>query len=389
MNQLKILTLIFLGLITAISVSAAETEEAPKKNEEVASSKEDSKEKDKEKKKEESSVEEKKDDKSDEERKGGLAKLLKKLTKENGDSIPIGVLPPLDYTTLNFGELALENIYSSILRFGQFNLKTIPYAPNSLSLEEFRKVVVRNDVDIVILTVLKPTNFDIFLYDRRTPYRIYLHSETLPEAIQYHVTKEVVEEYSKVMTRRVLFAYMQDQFFDLPREEASSFLSAEIPRWIASNRSFKIVNREILSSFTASAAVGAAFVNGSAGVWNSNLISVELGVKIIDPIYITAGVDLFAYNAIMGGIKYWSASKSSPFHYAFGLSFAQVSNSHTLAWDQSYSLGAGGMFLVPNAIITIPVVEVHFKLETHLFVPMGGGGGAMVLGVLPGILYRF
>jgi hypothetical protein len=318
------------------------------------------------------------------ERKSGQAKLVKKFQNEKGEMVPIGVLAPLDYTTLNFGPLASETIIGAMGKYGKFNIKTIEYSPASLTLEEFRKVVTKYNLDVTILCVLKPTNFDLFLYDRRNPYRIFLHSEVLPEAVQYQLTKQVVEEYTKVIVRRVLYAYMQDQFFELPREETRPLLTAEIPRWIASNQSFQTVNREIMSRLYLSGSVGAAFSSAGGGAWTSNLINVQVGYRFAEQLIAEFGIDFFAYTAPMLSGKYLITSKDSPFRLTAGLGFAKLSNTHTLNWDQTYGFGEGGMFVVPSFSISFPIVEAHFKIESHLFV---GSGVAFCL--MPGILYLF
>jgi len=320
-------------------------------------------------------------------RKSGIARLLKKMMKEDGTPTPMAILTPLDYTTLNFAGLARETIKSSILRYGKFDVRALESSPQSLTLEEFRRLVVKHNVDIVVLCVLKPTNFDLFLYDRRAPYNIYAHSEVLPETVQYQLTKEVVEEYTKVIVRRTLYAYMQEQFFELPREETRPFLNAEIPRWIASNASYTTVNREILSSYYLAGSVGAAFSSGSGKVWNSSMYGIQLGRKLFGGYYVEGSVDLFAYNSFLVGARKVVVTKDNPFSYTIGLGVATASNKHTLNFDQNFSQGEGGKYIVPSASIIIPIVDLHFKVEGRLYA--GLGGGKMIFTVSPGLFLMF
>jgi len=248
--------------------------------------------------------ESKKDEINDEEkaqRKSGIAKLVAKLTRSDGSLVPIALLPPMDYTTQNFSGISEEAIFATVARYGSFNIQEKKYIPSALTLEQFRKVVTRYKVDVVMICVLKPTNLDLFLYDRRTPYRIYAHSEVLPETIQYNLTKELVEEYTKVIVRRTLYAYMQDQYFELPREESPVLTQAEIPRWIASNRTLTEANQEILSNFYGSISVGGAFsVGNGSKSWSSNIVGLELGIRLINNLHFELGVDFFFPQCLPG-----------------------------------------------------------------------------------------
>jgi len=318
-------------------------------------------------------------------RKTGIARLIKKLSDKEGNPIPIAILTPLDYTTLNFADVATETILSTISRYGKFDLRTIKYSPASLTLEEFRRVVIKFKVDVVVVCVLKPTNFDMFLFDRRTPYNVYAHSEVLPEGVQYQLNKGVVEEFTKAIVRRTLYAYMQDQYFELPREESRSLLSAELPRWMASAESLKLLNHEILSNWYGSVSVGAALMAAGSKSWNSNLVEFELGRRLTDQLYVEAALDYFAYNAELLSLKYMPENRESPLHYLLGIGLASIGNKHTLNWDQTFSQGAGGTYVALSGSISFPIVEVHVKVESRLFI----GGGKFILTMMPGLFLMF
>jgi hypothetical protein len=321
------------------------------------------------------------------ERKSGIAKLVKKFTDANGKNIPIAILEPVDYTTMDFVNVAQDAILAAINRYGTFDIKLLKTPLNGLTLEEFRRIVASKNKEVLIVTVLKPTNFDIFLYDRRTPYFIYAHSETLPEEVQYKLTPDIVKEYSKVIVRRVLYSYMQDQYYDLPREEFPPLLHTEVPRWIASVRSLNVVNREILSNWYGSVSVGAAVLNGGGSSWEANLVGLQLGMKLFDPIFLEAGIDMFAYNAIVGQLRYFSGTKDSPFRWSLGVGGATMINAHTLNWDQEHTQGLGGSYLVGSGSFSFPIVEVHFKVESRIYLAMGGGG--MIFTLMPGLFLMF
>ncbi len=317
-------------------------------------------------------------------RKTGIARLIKKLSDKDGNPIPIAILTPLDYTTLNYADLAVENIVSTINRYGKFDLRTIKYAPGSLTLEEFRRIIIKFKVSVVIVCVLKPTNFDMFLFDKRTPYNIYAHSEVLPEGVQYQLTKPVVEEFTKAIVRRTLYAYMQDQYYELPREEVHSLLSTEVPRWIASDQNLHVINRELLSNWYTSVSVGAALMSGGGKSWESNIMEVELGRRIAGQIYVEGALDFFAYDAKLLSLKYLVDDRDSPYHIAAGIGLASLSNVHTLNWDETYSQGKGGSYVALSGSFSFPIVEVHFKLESRVFV-----GPGLIFSVMPGLFILF
>jgi hypothetical protein len=132
---------------------------------------------------------------SSESRKQGIQALVKKLSPKSGKKPKIVLLKPIDYTTMDYGSLASSTLQRVLDKYGQFDIVNKDDPMKALTLEEFRRVVAHSNADVVFVTVLKPTNFDMFLYDRKTPYYIYAHSEVLPEANQYKLTKDIGSDY--------------------------------------------------------------------------------------------------------------------------------------------------------------------------------------------------
>lgn len=324
---------------------------------------------------------------SSEPSRGGSARLKDKLLKPDGQYATIALVQPIDYTTLNFGETAALAIINAFSKYGDFPVKTVDDVLSALTIEEFRKVVLHNKVDLVLIMILKPTNFDMFLFDKRNPYQIYAHSEILPEQLQYQLTKEVVEEYSKVILRRMLYAFTQGQTYELPRQEAQPLLSSEVPRWIASAQSFKTVNREILSKFYGSASVGAALAMGSGKMWNSNLVGLQAGYRMFSNIFVEGHLEFFSYNSLGVHVKYLASNTDSPFRFSFGVGGAITMNEHTINYDQGNTQGTGGSYIVPSAAIIFPIVDLHFKVEGQAFIGMGGG--KMIFALMPGLFFLF
>jgi len=323
---------------------------------------------------------------SGEKQKGGSSKIRDRLKNENGKIATFALLTPIDYTTLNFSEIAAETLVTALAKYGDFPVAKLDDVLSSLTIDDFRKIVLRNKVDVVLVMILKPTNFDMFLFDRRTPYQIYAHSEILPESVQYQITKEVVEEYSKVILRRILYAFVQNQSYELPRLESAPILNVEIPRWIASTQSFQLVNREILSNYYGSASVGAALSMGNSSVWNSNLVGLQAGFRLFSNYFLELHADMFSYNALGLSIKYLANNLDSPFRFSFGLGAATTLNKYTLNWDQNHTQGLGGNYIVPSAAVLFPIVNLHLKVEGKVFLGMNGG---MVFTLAPGLFFLF
>jgi hypothetical protein len=321
------------------------------------------------------------------EKQQGIARLVKKLSPGKGKTATIVLLRPIDYTTMDFADLASFTLEKTLQKYGKFNIQNKTFSMKGLTLEEFRKIVARTQADVVMVTVLKPTNFDMFMYDRKTPYYIYAHSEVLPEANQYKLTKDIVADYMKILIRRTLFGYLQDQYYELPRDEAPQVLKSEIPRWIASNDNLTIVNRDIVSNLYASVGFGTSVAMGGAGSWTSNLLSLEVGMRATDTLFGELGFDAFSYNALSGVLKYGFISRDSPFRFYLGGGLAYAFNAHTLNFDQLHTQGLGNAYVEGVGEICFPIIDIYFKLEGKLL--YGMGSGSMVFSVIPGLMLLF
>lgn len=302
-----------------------------------------------------------------------LLQLTKKMTRADGKPVTIGILTPVDYTTLEYAGVAEQSIMKAMQALGDFPIEKIGESLSALTLEEFRRVVIKTKVDIVMVAVIKPTNLDFFLFDRRDPYSIVAISEILPEEVQYQVTAEIVESYARVLTRKTLYAYLQNQIYELPRRENSPLLRAEVPRWIASQETLRLVNRELISQFYVSAGVGAALSVGSGSSWNSNLITLQIGRRIFDQYYLEVSADLSAYNTFGASAKYMFMSPESPARFAIGLGAAIGSNVHSLSFDPMFTQGSGALYVVPSGAFIFPIGDVHFKVESRIYIGTQGG----------------
>jgi hypothetical protein len=317
-----------------------------------------------------------------------INKLIAKLIDVNGKKIPIGVVPPMNYNTGAAEQVSKELLIKTLTYYGSFEVRPIKDTLRGLTLEEFRRLVTTHNFDVVIATTLKPTNFDIFLFDRRTPYFIYAYSATFPEQIQYKLTPTIIEEYTKSVVRHILFSYSQNEYYELPRAETSPVLQAEIPRWIASPRTLASVNHDIISNNYLTLGVGGAVSLGdnSAGSYDSNLVNFEYGRRVTQHFFLELAADMLTWNAFSASVKYLSNNRDNIFNYALGLGAGLANNSHTLADNPNIPLTISGNFVVASATILFPILEVQFKLESKLLVGLQGGP---IVGLAPGFSLPF
>lgn len=320
-------------------------------------------------------------------RQSGLSRLRKKLTGRDGKSVRIGIISPMDSTNLNVSDEVTQLVSATFAKYGNFEVVKLKYKIAGISLEELRKVLVRAKLDVVTLSVIKPTNIDFFLYDRRKPYEIYAHSEVVPEEAQFRITKENIFDYVNLAMRRTLYQYLQDQGVELPRGESKPVLTAEIPAWIVSPRTFQLMNREMTSRFYAGLSLGGSFSIGD-GVGASNLAGIQFGVRAIDDLYVEASFTSSAYNMAALTGKYIFVNRDSAFRTVLGLGFAFQTIEHTIALEQPLTQPGWRWYAGPTAGFIFPVGDLHFKLETQAWIGLGQGAGA-IFNVAPGIFLMF
>lgn len=315
--------------------------------------------------------------------------LLSRLLDKDGKSAKIVILPPMDYTSLQNPNVVTESIARGVRMYDDsLNVQSVDYKMKSLTLEQFRDAVTKLDAELLFVTVMHANNFDMYLYDRRTPYQIYAHSEAVATASQYELNSEIAAYYTKILVRRTLYRFIKSQYYELPRDETPPHLKADIPRFIASDESLDVVNTESTNSFTAQVGLGAAFSSGNGSqLWNSSTIAVQLGYRIVDKTFMKIGVEMSAYNAFMGGVSYLFANKGRLFKTEVGLSIAQTLASKTLDWDRTDSIPNRAFHLVPNASLIVPIMDVNFRLDSQLFI--GLNGKSVIFTVIPGLGITF
>lgn len=295
--------------------------------------------------------------------------LKKKLLNEGGDSKTITVLPIINYGGLT-DEMFVKDTVEAALEPYKLSLEINPtsFKLESLSLDSLRLAVASIKTDILVATVVMPTNTDIYIYDKSVPYKIFGQSEFYVEGPQDPLGLPMAEHYSKIAFRKAFYRYLTDDAYDLPRDGSPPILNSEVPRSIASYQAVEMINREANANFYFSANWGAALSSGDSGkLWNSSLISLELGWNPVGKIYLEAAAEISAYNLGVGSVKYLVSQRDEPFRFMFGLGGAVLSDRHTFDWDQSNDIEGQRFYVVPSATILFPISDVYFKLESRAY----------------------
>lgn len=317
-----------------------------------------------------------------------LKKLTKKLTNHKGEPVSVVIFDPMDNTTTKIGKTVASTLEATFRQYGELRIKQAKYELSSLTLEEFRTAMTRHRVDVLVVSVLKNSNFDLYIYDRRTPYYIYAHSEAIPELTQLQITEQAATFYAKLVLRRTIYRFINDQYFELPRQESAPVLQAEIPRWIASRQSLQMVNREILSRFFASVGTGAAISLGKRQKWwNSPLLAISIGYRMRERFYFELAAESSSYNAIVGSVKYVFENKRSPFRIGVSLGGAYLTTRYVWNVDETFGLGPSSYYVVPSADLLFPIGDVYLRVQMRTFIGLDEKKFLWTLG--PGVVVHF
>ncbi len=317
-----------------------------------------------------------------------LKKLQEKMLAIDGKPASIVIFSPMDSTTNKVGKAVAQAVLSDLRLYGPVNARIEDYVLQDLTMEEMRVSMARYRADVIIALSLKNSNFDLYIYDRRSPYNIFAHSEAIPDVAQLNLTAAAAQEYARFLLRRTLYRYVSDQYFELPRQESLPVLQTEIPKWVASNESLQVLNREILSRFYGGIGMGAAFSRGlSKEIWDSNSIGIELAIRIYKEVYFEGSWDAFSYNAFVGSFKYVFSNRNSPFKLGAGIGFGYVSNQKVWVLDQTPGLGRQTTWIVPNFTVLFPIGDIYLKVETKDY--LQPSMHEFIFTFLPGILVYF
>lgn len=313
-------------------------------------------------------------------------KLLEKLKGADGAELAIGVLTTVDQTPNGMGEFVARTLLRSVQRYGHEEVRLHDVTPEAVNLESFRTIVLQTKDDLVIASLIKTTECQLFLFDKRTPYQIYYYSQDFPEEVQLHLTNSVVEEYLNQALRRLLYSFLQNDSFETPREIATATLKGEvIPYWIARPGLVTLVNHETLSSMYGGVTIGGALAVGYAA--NSSLFGIQYGFRFMDDWSAELGLESFTYNALSLSLKRTFTFPDNPLQVISGVGAAYLFSEKAVGYDASYLPHLHKTYIVASAAVVFPIVEVFIKFATEVFFNPAQPGVMVTIG--PGFFMRF
>jgi hypothetical protein len=304
--------------------------------------------------------------------KSAREQLLDKFTKEDGSKADIVVFNAIETPQTALGIDLSRMLAAALKTYGPLNVRKEDYQLSALTMEDIRLAMARYNVDILITPLVREGTVDLFLFDRRTPYNLYAHSEEIPPGLRGSPSAFIAEEMTRALIKRILFRYLNEQYFELPREESLPVLQAEIPQWVASEDSLMLVNREIKSKWYLNLSLGAAVNMGRSNqLWNSNVIGAQLGFRLSGNLFADLQALSFSYNAFTASLRYQFINRDSPFRVSVGLGAAWVTRDKVWNLDQTIGLGRYSYFVVPSASLLFPIGDVYLKMEAQAFVSLG------------------
>jgi hypothetical protein len=314
--------------------------------------------------------------------------LVEKLTKRDGTAASVVVFSSVESAPSKLGSEMPAALEAAMKTFGPLNVRKEDYVMPAVTMEEIRLAMARFNVDVLIAPVINPTTVDLFLFDRRMPYSLFAHSEPVTADLYDVTPTEAARELTRRLIRRILFRYLKNQSFELPRQETLPVLRSEIPQWVASQDSLNLVNREITSRFYLNVSMGAAISMGiSTQLWNSNMVSVQAGFRLWSKFHLETQFSAFSYNAFVGSFRYTFLNRDSPFRINAGLGFAFVTRDKVWNLDQTIGLGRYSYFFVASGSLLFPIGEVYLKLEGQTFV--SPSFNQFIWTVMPGVQVHF
>ncbi|MCB0405227.1 MAG: hypothetical protein KDD51_10615 [Bdellovibrionales bacterium] len=323
-----------------------------------------------------------------------LSLLRKKLSRDDGSPATLVILDPLDYTGVKLAGNIKKILERGLTLFTKVNLKQTDYQIEELTLDAFRNAVIETEADVMVATVLKPTGFEIFLYDVRNPFVIYTYAHTLPDPRIHQYAKDVVIKHTKQLIARLLNNYVKEIYYELPRGERTiasfegNLAPDSVPRGPAATELFFDANRDRLSQFYASASMGYFMSKGTNGIFNSSIFTGQVGWVFSKPFAAEISVDMTTYNIGTLSLKYLGESETSQWRYLLGLGIGYATAKFTANWDQTNGIGFTSIYVVPSAAVFFPISHTaYLKGEVRAYV--GLPPERLLLSFLPGLVVRF
>lgn len=318
-------------------------------------------------------------------------RLSKKLRTADRTFLKTTVLKPNDRTALRLASAVANQIRETL---SQFQVKNVLMARDvmisALTLDEFRKHVVNQKSDLVVASILKPESFEFLLYDRRAPYNVYLQSEEIAPEDMQAMDANLAAAYAEQGTRRMLYSYVREQYYELPRDEKAKFLDVQISRNIASQEMVNVINHEATRPNYVSALLGASLTFSRNDMdelktWQASVLSLEVGYRIGDRTFFEGAIDALSYYAVGANLKYGFWDRDSSYRITAGIGAAFTISKSALSWDHARTKDVPGFYIVPSLAIQLPIIDAYLQAEVKAHVGMG----AYAILLMPGVYIPF
>lgn len=312
--------------------------------------------------------------------------LVDRFTKRDGSKATITIFSS-DKSLRPLGNHFDASVETAFRSYGTLDVKREQFSLPAITIEEFRFTMARFNVDVLVIPVVNKDSVDLYLFDRRTPYQLYAHTEALPPGGEA-APEKTARDVTRLLVRRLLFRYLHNQYFELPREESVPVLQAEIPAWVASQESLNLINRELVSRFYVSTTLGAAVnLSRSGQLWHSNLFGFQAGIRLWDKYYLEFQLASFSYNVMAATFRRTFINRDSPFRVNVGLGFAFVTRDKVWNLDQTIGLGRYSYFFVSGVSLLFPIGEIYLKSELQMFI--SPSFNQFIWTYMPGIQFHF
>ncbi len=317
--------------------------------------------------------------------------LNQRFRKADGSQVSIVLMhPAASELDKNSYELVSIGIEKALARSEGFTLQRTDSSLAKLNMDELKRAAARAHAEVILATSFKPTRWSIFLYDRKSPFEVVVHSESLPSAFIQKPTDTERNRIVQNLVSQLFYQYAAGETFELPQEETKPLLQNEIPRWMASTGLIKSINTELASRYYFSASIGGVMGSGFEGRGTSSgLFGLQLGYRpfkgMFSQLVAEVSGQFFTYNAGLFSLKYYFHSKTTTARFFLGLGAASVSSRRPIAFEPGGNgLGVSSIYAVPSLAMVVPLGDLLFKLEAQYFTSIDDRSNS-IIALMPGL----
>ncbi len=322
--------------------------------------------------------------------------LKKKLRKAGGTQVSIVLLRPTPSKgeELNGYESVSIGIEKALGRNDGLTLRRTDSSLEKLNLDHLKRAVAKAHADVLLAPSFKADRWSLILYDRKSPFEVVMHSETVPESFIRKPTEVAKANITRELVSQLFYKYAKGETFDLPQDEAKPILQTEVPRWMATASLMWTINSEFTKRFYFSASIGGVVASGYEGRGTSSgMLGLQLGIRPLKVqlprLVAEISGQFFTYNAILVSLKYYFLSKAESARLYIGLGAASLSARKTLAVDRGGSgLGSNSKYAVPSVAMVVPIGDLLFKIEAQYFRSIDDRSNS-IFAFMPGLFIPF